>query len=60
MKYLSLKSAKASKIGQRSHGDIHYRILTDQSLKQLYIIITGNDDDGYYSKEIVPFEKVEQ
>ena len=60
MKYLSLKSAKASKIGQRSQGDIHYRILTDQDLKQLYIIITGNDDDGYYSKEIVPFQKVEK
>ena len=60
MKYLSLKSAKASKIGQRSQGDIHYRILTDQALKQLYIIITGNDDIGYYSKEVVLFEKVEQ
>jgi hypothetical protein len=60
MKYLSLKSAKASKIGQRSQGFIHYRILTDQTHQQLYIIITGNDDDGYYSKEIVPFEKVEQ
>lgn len=60
MKYLSLKTAKASKIGQRSKGDIHYRILTDQALKQLYIIITGNDDIGYYSKEVVPFVKVEQ
>jgi len=58
-KYLSLKTGKAPKIGQRSKGDIHYRILTDQTLKQLYLIITGNDDDGYYSKEIVPFEKVE-
>ena len=59
-KYLSLKSAKANKIGQRSQGFIEYRILTDQTLKQLYIIITGNDDGGYYSKEIVPFEKIEQ
>lgn len=60
MKYLSLKTAKASKIGQRSKGDIHYRILTDLSHQQIYIIITGNDDDGYYSGEIVPFEKVEK
>ena len=59
-KYFSLKSAKASKIGQRSQGFIEYRVLTDQSHQQLYLIITGNDDDGYYSKEIVPFEKVEQ
>jgi hypothetical protein len=29
-------------------------------MKQLYIIITGNDDIGYYSKEVVPFEKVEK
>ncbi len=60
MKYLSLKTGKASKIGQRSKGDIHYRILTDQSLKQLYLFITSNDDGGYYSKEVVPFEKIEQ
>lgn len=59
-KYLSLKFSKANKIGQRSQGDIHYRILTDQTHQQLYIFITGNDDDGYYSKEIVPFEKIEQ
>ncbi|MGZ4954418.1 MAG: hypothetical protein ACXV8Q_04825 [Methylobacter sp.] len=58
--YLSLKTAKASKIGQRSQGDIHYHILTDPSHQQLYLFITGNDEDGYYSKEVVPFEKVEQ
>jgi hypothetical protein len=60
MKYLSLKTAKANKIGQRSQGDIHYQILTDPSHQQLYLFITGNDEDGYYSKEVVPFEKVEQ
>lgn len=59
-KYLSLKSGKASKIGQRSQGVIHYRILTDQNRQQLYLIITDNDDDGYYSKEIIPFEKIER
>jgi len=58
--YLSLKTGKASKIGLRSPGYIHYRILTDQTHQQLYIFITGNDDDGYYSKEIVPFDKVEE
>lgn len=59
-KYLSLKTGKANKIGQRSQGYIHYRILTDHTHQQLYLFITSNDDDGYYSKEIVPFEKVEQ
>ncbi|MGZ8190747.1 MAG: hypothetical protein ACXWTS_05900, partial [Methylococcaceae bacterium] len=58
--YLSLKTGKASKTGQRSHGQIHYRILTDSTHQQLYITITRNDGGGYYSKEIVPFEHVEQ
>jgi len=60
MKYLSLKTAKTSKIGQRSQGDIHYRILTDQSHQQIFIVITSNEDIGYFSKEIVPFEKIEK
>jgi len=59
-KYLSLKTGKANKIGQLSKGVIHYRILTDQTHQALYFIITGNEEEGYYSKEVVPFEKVEQ
>ncbi|MDO9107135.1 MAG: hypothetical protein Q7U57_19510 [Methylovulum sp.] len=58
--YLSLKTGKASKTGQRSHGQLHYRILTDTHHEHLYLTITGNDGGGYYSKEIVPFDKVEQ
>ncbi|MCX7091985.1 MAG: hypothetical protein NTY50_00835 [Methylobacter sp.] len=57
--YLSLKSGKANKTGQRSEGKLHYRILTDESQQHIYLTITGNDGGGYYSKEIVPFEKVE-
>ena len=59
-KYLSLKTGKANKIGQLSKGVIHYRILTDQTHQALYFIITGNEEEGYYSKEVVPLEKVEQ
>jgi hypothetical protein len=58
--YLSLKTGKASKTGQRSHGQIHYRILTDTEQQNLYITITGNDGGGYYSKEIIAFAKVER
>ena len=58
-KYLSLKSSKTSKIGLRSEGYIHYRVLSDQDHK-LYFNITGNDDDGYYSKELIPLDVVEQ
>ncbi|ASF48403.1 hypothetical protein [Methylovulum psychrotolerans] len=58
--YLSLKKGKANKTGQRSHGQIHYRLLTDAGMQALYVIITGNDGGGYHSKEIVPFVNVEQ
>ena len=58
-KYLSLKSSKTTKIGLRTEGYIHYRVLSDQD-NRLYFNITGNDDDGYYSKEIIPFNVIEE
>ena len=57
-KYLSLKSAKTGKIGLRTEGYIHYRVLSDQE-NRLYFNITSNDDDGYYSKELIAFDVVE-
>ncbi len=57
--YISLKSGTAHKTRQHSSaGCLHYRVLADSS-QQLYLTITGNDDGGYYSKEIVPFAKIE-
>jgi hypothetical protein len=58
-KYLSLKSSKTTKIGLRTEGYIHYRVLSDQD-NRLYFNITGNDDGGYYSKEIIPFDVIEE
>ena len=58
--YLSLKLGKAVKTGSRSQGYIHYRILSDPAQQHLYMTIVGNDGGGCYSKEIVPFDKVEQ
>lgn len=58
--YLSLKVGQAVKTGSRSQGYLHYRILTDTAQQQLYITLIGNDGDGCYSKEIVPFDKIEQ
>ena len=58
-KYLSLKLSKTTKIGLRTEGYIHYRVLSDQD-NRLYFNITGNDDDGYYSKEIISFDSVEE
>ena len=57
-KYLSLKSSKTTKIGLRTEGYIHYRVLSDQDQK-LYFNITANDDGGYYSKELISFDSVE-
>jgi hypothetical protein len=58
--YLSLKVGQAVKTGSRSQGYLHYRILTDTAQQQLFITLIGNDGDGCYSKEIVPFNKIEQ
>lgn len=58
--YRSLKVGQAIKTGSRSQGYLHYRILTDTAQQQLYITLIGNDGDGCYSKEIVPFDKIEQ
>jgi hypothetical protein len=58
--YLSLKVGQAIKTGSRSQGYLHYRILTDTAQQQLFITLTGNDGDGCYSKEIVPFSQIEQ
>jgi hypothetical protein len=58
--YLSLKVGQAIKTGSRSQGYLHYRILTDTAQQQLFLTLIGNDGDGCYSKEIVPFDKIEQ
>jgi len=58
--YLSLKSAAINKMSPLSTGKIHYRVLTDSKHQHLYFILTGNDDGGHFSQEVVPFERVEQ
>jgi hypothetical protein len=58
--YLSLKVGQAIKTGSRSQGYLHYRILTDTAQQQLFITLIGNDGDGCYSKEIIPFSQIEQ
>lgn len=57
--YRSLKLAKAIKSGARSQGYVHYRILTDVDRNQLYLTLVANDSSGCFSREIVPFERVE-
>lgn len=57
---LSLKLATARKTSQRATGEITYRVLCDERRERLFITIVSNDGGGYFSKEIVPFDGIEQ
>ena len=55
-----LKDATAKKLGKRSEGTISYRLLADADRRCLFLAITGNESNGYFSKERVPFQKVRE
>lgn len=55
-----LKDATAKKLGKRSEGTISYRLLADADRQCLFLAITGNESNGYFSKERVPFQKVRE
>lgn len=55
-----LKDATAKKLGKRSEGTISYQLLADADLQCLFIAITGNTNGGYFSRERVPFQKVQE
>ena len=50
-----LKDATAKKLGKRSEGTISYRLLADANRRCLFLTIAGNESNGYFSKERVPF-----
>lgn len=54
-----LKEGTAPKLGARAEGGIRYHVLADIDRQQLYIAITGNESGGYFSREKVPFDKIE-
>jgi hypothetical protein len=57
--FMLLKTATAKKLGKQAEGGIGYRILGDTERKSIFLSITENDGGGYFSREIVPFQKVE-
>jgi hypothetical protein len=57
--FLLLKNGTARKLGKQAEGGIGYRILGDTERKSIFLSITENDGGGYFSREIVPFHKVE-
>ena len=57
--FMLLKTGIAKKLGKQGEGGIGYRILGDTARKSIFLSITENDGGGYFSREIVPFQKVE-
>ncbi|KWC78943.1 hypothetical protein WL58_21890 [Burkholderia cepacia] len=55
--HLLLRSGEARKVGQRSTGAIRYDIVSDGERTKVFIRITGNDGGGYFSRELVDFDK---
>ena len=57
--FLTVKTGTAAKTGERSNGGIGYRVLTDADKRDVYIRIESNDGSGYFSRELLPFSKIE-
>lgn len=54
-----LKEGTAQKLGARAEGGIRYHILADAERQHLFVAITANESGGYFSRERVPFDKIE-
>lgn len=58
--FLTIKTGTAAKTGERSNGVISYRVLMDADKSEVYIRIESNDGGtGYFSRELLPFSKIE-
>lgn len=56
---LRLKTGKANKVSKYAEGSVEYQITADVDRTTLFIAITGNEGGGYFSRERVPFPKIE-
>jgi len=54
-----LKEGTAQKLGARAEGGIRYHIISDPERQHLFVAIAANESGGYFSRERVPFEKIE-
>lgn len=54
-----LKEGTAPKLGARAEGGIRFHVLADAERKHLFVAIVANPSGGYFSRERVPFEKIE-
>ena len=55
--HLLLRSGETRKVGQRATGMIRYDIVSDSEHTKVFIRITGNDGGGYFSRELIDFDK---
>lgn len=58
--YITLKSATASKLGKHANGSISYTVVCSPDRTALFVAITGNSSGGYFSREYVPFDGVQE
>jgi hypothetical protein len=58
--YWLLKEGRCKKLGKHAEGGIKYQILASDDRTSLYIRITENEGGGYFSKELVPFDRIVQ
>lgn len=54
-----LKEGTAPKLGARAEGGIRFHVLADAERQHLFVAIVANPSGGYFSRERVPFEKIE-
>jgi hypothetical protein len=59
-KFITLKSATGSKLGKHADGSISYSVTCDRERKALFIAITDNSSGGYFSREYVSLDRIQE
>ncbi len=60
IEYILLKEAKATKLSPKNPGELTYQIAQHPDTKKLYIRILSNDTGGYFSKEWIDVEAMQE
>lgn len=58
--YITLKSTTASKLGKYAEGSISYTVSCDADRTALFVAITDNSSGGYFSREHVPVDRIQE
>ncbi len=58
--YLCLKTSSARKTSQYAEGAISYALLKDIESSSLFFTLTANEGGGYFSRELIPFQRITQ